>query len=611
MSRVSFASHDLGYPPWALEFDPYNRGYLLVGGGGGAGQKEVPNRLTLLDVSKRGEIINVGEADVVGDSPSSLGVLAEKDGVIAFAGANEEVKSGKGAHLRSFEIKYPKKEAQAKIQEIGRSSIFGKGYYAANDSFQRVLRLSPARKSATGAKRIGAIASSLVQPSEIVVFDATTATPTAKQVLHSIELQSEANDLDIFETGEGEFLLTYCTNTGVYLVPISYSFAKKNAQAQVAAPTLQYESTKAGSKLRGIRFLSKDLVLIVANRGPYSESFILKIYPESGPGNLVLRKNYVGRLTTVVSMDVTLLDADPTTGERQAVVVLAAQKNDVYMLTIDLPANASPKAINTYAHFQNVHDVPMKKVVLSPFFSPYVTSDGESKPPIKKPGPQVLHLASISLSNKLVIDTLPLHTKSTRQNPRYKLQSGPGWTSKFTNLFVIAFVLLVGFILAQAVIDEQSNLQNMPHYQLLPDSIYRYYSVFRKDNDPVKKAIHNVMESDAHIPGTHRSLSDLLHLHHKKNDEIGEPKKAIVIAPQADGSIKLETEVHDNHAEVEADPNAKSWDELSKKEQALWKKRLEQAGQWTVGQGEGILKSIFFSEVAGAVGRAAMEALNG
>jgi hypothetical protein len=36
--KVSFSQIDLGYPPWALEFDPYSRGYLLVAGGGGEGK---------------------------------------------------------------------------------------------------------------------------------------------------------------------------------------------------------------------------------------------------------------------------------------------------------------------------------------------------------------------------------------------------------------------------------------------------------------------------------------------------------------------------------------------------------------------------------------------
>jgi len=44
-SKVSFAKTTLSYPLFAAEFDPYNRGYLVVGGGGGESKTGVPNRI--------------------------------------------------------------------------------------------------------------------------------------------------------------------------------------------------------------------------------------------------------------------------------------------------------------------------------------------------------------------------------------------------------------------------------------------------------------------------------------------------------------------------------------------------------------------------------------
>jgi len=87
-------------------------------------------------------------------------------------------------------------------------------------------------------------------------------------------------------------------------------------------------------------------------------------------------------------------------------------------------------------------------------------------------------------------------------------------------------------------------------------------------------------------------------------------QNAMVVKPAESGG-DLTAEVHDDHAAVVKDPNAKRWDELSKKQQETWKKRLVKAGQWSVDEGETVLKSIFFSEVAGAIGRAAMEAIDG
>src|ERR1700759_1217760 len=147
MSRVSYATFDLGYPPWALDFDPSNRGYLLVGGGGGAGQKEVPNRLTLLDVSSRDRIEKAAECDVPDNSPSSLGVLASKEGMVAFLGANSgtaDRKAGKNEHFRSYKVEFPAKtrnvkQSDGKIKELGKSTLFSKAYATSDDAFQRLL----------------------------------------------------------------------------------------------------------------------------------------------------------------------------------------------------------------------------------------------------------------------------------------------------------------------------------------------------------------------------------------------------------------------------------------------------------------------------------------
>lgn len=44
-SDVSYAKITLPFPIFAADFDPYNRGYLVVGGGGGEGRSGVPNQI--------------------------------------------------------------------------------------------------------------------------------------------------------------------------------------------------------------------------------------------------------------------------------------------------------------------------------------------------------------------------------------------------------------------------------------------------------------------------------------------------------------------------------------------------------------------------------------
>ncbi|KAK6405468.1 hypothetical protein LTR95_018760, partial [Oleoguttula sp. CCFEE 5521] len=115
--RSSYAKATLPFPIFAAEFDPYNRGYLVVGGGGGEGRSGVPNQIAVLDVSNRANIATAIEVDLSRDEDSvqSLASLATKDGLITFAGVNSsqaEQNAGKNEHLRSFEIKYPPRKKQ-------------------------------------------------------------------------------------------------------------------------------------------------------------------------------------------------------------------------------------------------------------------------------------------------------------------------------------------------------------------------------------------------------------------------------------------------------------------------------------------------------------------
>ena len=53
-SGVSFANITLPYPIFAADFDPYDRGYLVVGGGGGEGKSGVPNQIVCTGTQLKG-----------------------------------------------------------------------------------------------------------------------------------------------------------------------------------------------------------------------------------------------------------------------------------------------------------------------------------------------------------------------------------------------------------------------------------------------------------------------------------------------------------------------------------------------------------------------------
>jgi hypothetical protein len=111
---------------------------------------------------------------------------------------------------------------------------------------------------------------------------------------------------------------------------------------------------------------------------------------------------------------------------------------------------------------------------------------------------------------------------------------------------------------------------------------------------------------------TGERLLHLLTAHHKESGHLPDPaKKAIILSAPEEGT-ELSTEVHESPADVlKQDATAKKWEELSKTQQQQWKEKLKKAGAWSADYGETIFKGVFFSELAGAVGRAAAEALHG
>jgi len=79
-----------------------------------------------------------------------------------------------------------------------------------------------------------------------------------------------------------------------------------------------------------------------------------------------------------------------------------------------------------------------------------------------------------------------------------------------------------------------------------------------------------------------------------------ETPKAIIVREQSLG--ELSTEVIHSDADVVKKETLKKWEELSESQQKSWRQKLVDAGHWAENQGDNVLKGVFFSELAGAVG---------
>ena len=248
----------------------------------------------------------------------------------------------------------------------------------------------------------------------------------------------------------------------------------------------------------------------------------------------------------------------------------------------------------------------MTKAVFSPFYKPEVPA-GRQAPP------QYLRLASTSLGNTISVETFQLQDIGSR----YVLQ-----TARSRNMFtaatylVIAMVVAVAALLIQSLIDPEGNLTK----GILPASLQNAASQHKTFGETLREKRHNAILNNADSPvvKTSHRIADLLHLHlphvlsDAKPSEPSSQQKALVIHhdPESDGT--LSTEVHAGDEDVlKKHASARKWEELSHEEKSQWKEKLSDAGMWAVGEGETILKSIFFGQIGGVIGHVAEGVLAG
>jgi prolactin regulatory element-binding protein len=232
----------------------------------------------------------------------------------------------------------------------------------------------------------------------------------------------------------------------------------------------------------------------------------------------------------------------------------------------------------------------MTKAVFSPFYKPEGSAGA-------KRGSQYLRLASTSLGNTISVETFELQPF----NSRYVLQ-----TARTRNMYTAVTYLLVAVVVAaialmvQSLIDPHGNLTKA----IVPPSLQNAANRYRPMGEAVRERRHQAILNNAETPivKTVHRIQDLLHLH--RSDPASGQQKALVIHHDSDSS-SLSTEVHDAEHVVKEHTQVKKWEELSHDERVFWQQKLSDAGMWAASEGETILKSIFFGNVAGLVGAAA------
>ena len=210
--------------------------------------------------------------------------------------------------------------------------------------------------------RIGAIASSLTgDENEVVVFNATSNKPQVPQdILQRIQLGKgeEANDLDIFDKGDGQFELAYVLDYDVVVHNISTTQSKpKDARRKIYSIPMPYLGKKTGrSKLRCIRWLTPEHLLLLVNKPNRTgvELLLVHMY-EEGPGSVVLRKALPKRVKAATDMDVAFLDSN-SSGAYQIAIAIAAIDISLHVYSMDYHGR-SKNSLSSFHHFATYDDV--------------------------------------------------------------------------------------------------------------------------------------------------------------------------------------------------------------------------------------------------------------
>lgn len=572
--------------------------------------------------------------------------------------------AGKNEHLRLFQLDYPqtrKEHVDSELEEesgskgetraLGRLSLFTPSSAVKKETYQRVLRLS--RPGVEEHIRFGAIASGLAPEGEIVAFDTTGAQFGRVNVRGRLKLGKgiEAVDVDVIHVKDEEYWIAYCTDYDIYL---SRSSPGSN---QLSTPQFvhgtphpdTFAKSKVRPKFRSIRFLTPELILLLQAQPDRTgaELLLLEVPKFSPLGFIILRKRLHRGIKSANALAVALLPGakpGPPSQKSQHVIAIAGQDTSITIVTLDhasSPPFSSP-IFRLHAFLPKVHPLQITSLEFSTFILP---------PNPSQAAPQYLKLASTSIASSVVVHTLPLillsSTTKSKSSQRYVLRRpGRTETAELTiSVLVAAVAIALGAFFLQAFIEIRGGT---PEYlgakgwlsERVSGYIARPYmfeetasSIIMASSSSISSTIPSATTSvksatetvkakfealtsatitaeTTSTPETTARLRDLLSSQQTSPTNLPDPhadeppithnKQAIIIhASEEDHSLAINLHPHDDVSDV---PKGKQWDEMEEDERERWRRRLIHAGEWAVEEGEAVLKGIFFSGVAGAVG---------
>lgn len=538
---------------------------------------------------------------------------------------------GNNRHLRAFRADLPvtstgtsenvpddKSSAKEPPKLLGQSAMFRQTKDPRSETYQRITRLAPLQGRKIGQKRMGVIATGSAKAHELIMFDATAKEyPDTKEIVNRVELDAEANGLDLTVTPESATSVAWCTAHDIYEQSIVFKSGSKKAELVPARPrhvlsdprTDERGVERQRSTNRDLRFLTPHHLLVLCNRPKRTgaDLSVLHIYP-TGPATRVSQHALPRHIKQATALDVCALDAD-SPGSRQFVIAVGAQDNSITLYTSDYNRLTDTLgSFKRYTSLRDVHEHPMTALALSPFYSPTRSKAPDEVSP--HPLPQQIQLASVSVAHTVVVNTMPLSPLDPEdKNSRYVLRRPSRMTFDSVSKIAILSLLILGLaVLMQDYLTSRLGL------------------TYRTSTNPLQSPIISQVSSSAHVASSsleaakvaiqseasqiQTRISDTLRSFTLTNKH---PNRAPLVFHngKADSKSISVREVPNKEAYAKQDTSAKLWEHLDDAQKDKWRSALIDAGAWAKEEGETIFKGVFFSSYAGAVGSVVADALAG
>lgn len=493
----------------------------------------------------------------------------------------EDVKAGNNEHLRAYTLSPTKaravdaSSAPATLAEASRTALFSATH---PEEYQRVVRVAP--PSASGAET-GVAASGLGKDFQLALFEATAK--GSPKIRGRVELEKQADDVDIIQTGDDSFQVAYCHAHELHVLDVKNSVGTEPRRVFF---TPQDHGTGAPKPVfRAIRYLTPTFLLALANI-PGRKGAVLQVFRLPTKDGDQARVAVSARLPRNVAQATALAArnlAPPVGGGKveraQFVIAAAGHDSSVAVFTLEHKSVEGLEVMFDLLPLTTLREVhPLQITGLS--FSHFV-------PPGKggEEHAQGLKLGSISMANTAVLHFIPLK-KSVESAPkgasgkmRWVVAAKSQRPSSKGLLSVLTLMVVMLAVAAQVLLEVTGRREPVMGVTRFwdPYGLQGHYSPFGTLRTPENPFIQRVMGD---VP-VESGRSVIVERRGESGDAEGEGEGEGVKATVFGGVVE----------------GGRRWGEMGNWEKSVWRAMLMDEGYWGEEMGEGVFEGVVFGDV--------------